>query len=262
MFDLHMHTVFSDGKNTAEEMVQQAIRLGLDTVGISDHSSGDPCGMKLEENRIYKAEIARLKEKYAGQIRVLCGLERDFLTDDFTDYDYTIGSVHWLPMPDGHRISIDWTAEKLREGAEKYFGGDMYSLAEAFYAAEARVAEVTKCDIIGHFDLITKFIETDPAMDLHHPRYVRAWQQAARRRTRRRRSGSISGKRAEKCFCRATRIKRKTSLFILKRWKTGIRFCSLVRYKKYFLPAGNFSRRLSSDRMRPEEPEHERGRKP
>ena len=179
MFDLHMHTVFSDGKNTAEEMVQQAIRLGLDTVGISDHSSGDPCGMKLEENRIYKAEIARLKEKYAGQIRVLCGLERDFLTDDFTDYDYTIGSVHWLPMPDGHRISIDWTAEKLREGAEKYFGGDMYSLAEAFYAAEARVAEVTKCDIIGHFDLITKFIETDPTMDLHHPRYVRAWQQAA-----------------------------------------------------------------------------------
>ena len=179
MFDLHMHTVFSDGKNTAEEMVQEAIRLGLETVGISDHSSGDPCGMKLEENGIYKAEIARLKEKYAGQIRVLCGLERDFLTDDFTDYDYTIGSVHWLQMPDGHRVSIDWLPEKLREGADKYFGGDMYSLAEAFYAAEARVVEVTKCDIIGHFDLMTKFIEVDPSMDLHYPRYVKAWQQAA-----------------------------------------------------------------------------------
>ncbi len=179
MFDLHMHTVFSDGKNTAEEMVLEAIRKGLETVGISDHSSGDPCGMKLEENVRYKAEINRLKEKYAGQIRVLCGLERDFLTDDFTEYDYTIGSVHWLPMPDGHRISIDWTAEKLREGAERYFGGDMYSLAEAFYSAEARVAEVTKCDIIGHFDLMTKFIEQDPSFDQHHPRYVKAWQDAA-----------------------------------------------------------------------------------
>ena len=179
MFDLHMHTVFSDGKNTAEEMVQEAIRKGLDTVGISDHSSGDPCGMKLEENHLYKAEIARLKEKYAGQIRVLCGLERDFLTDDFTEYDYTIGSVHWLKMADGHRLSIDWTAEKLREGAVKYFGGDMYALAEAFYAAEARVAEVTKCDVIGHFDLVTKFNEVDPSMDLHHPRYVQAWQAAA-----------------------------------------------------------------------------------
>lgn len=179
MFDLHMHTVWSDGQNTPEEMVQEAIRKGMETVGISDHSSGDPCGMKLEQNTAYKAEIARLKDKYAGQIRVLCGLERDFLTDDFTEYDYTIGSVHWLKMPDGRRISIDWTPEKLREGAVKYFGGDMYSLAEAYYEAESRVEEVTKCDIIGHFDLVTKFNEMDPSFDTRHPRYVKAWQQAA-----------------------------------------------------------------------------------
>ena len=179
MFDLHMHTTWSDGKNTPEEMILEAIRLGLETVGISDHSSGDPCGMTLEQSADYRAEIAALKEKYAGQIRVLCGLERDFLTDDFNEYDYTIGSVHWLPMPDGHRVSIDWTPEKLREGAEKYFGGDFYALAEAYYAAVARVVEVTKCDIIGHFDLISKFIEVDPAFDVKHPRYVKAWQQAA-----------------------------------------------------------------------------------
>ena len=165
MFDLHMHTIFSDGRNTPEEMVQEAVRQGLETVGISDHSSGDPCGMKMETVPEYKAEIKRLKEKYAGRIRVLCGLERDFLTDDFSEYDYTIGSVHWLPMPDGHHVSIDWTAEKLREGADRYFGGDMYALAEAYYETEARVADVTKCDIIGHFDLVTKFIEKDPAFD-------------------------------------------------------------------------------------------------
>ena len=179
MFDLHMHTTWSDGKNTPEEMILEAIRLGLETVGISDHSSGDPCGMTLEQSADYRAEIAALKEKYAGQIRVLCGLERDFLTDDFNEYDYTIGSVHWLPMPDGHRVSIDWTPEKLREGAEKYFGGDFYALAEAYYAAVARVVEVTKCDIIGHFDLITKFIEQDAQFDVNHPRYVKAWQDAA-----------------------------------------------------------------------------------
>ena len=179
MFDLHMHTVWSDGKNTPEEMVQEAIRKGLETVGISDHSSGDPCGMKLEDNTAYKAEIARLKEKYAGQIKVLCGLERDFISDDFGPYDYVIGSVHLLTMPDGHHVSIDWTSDKQREGVEKYFGGDWYAFVEEFYATEARVVEVTKCDIIGHFDLITKFIEQDPNFDVHHPRYVKAWQQAA-----------------------------------------------------------------------------------
>ena len=179
MFDLHMHTTWSDGQNTPEEMIEEAIRLGLETVGISDHSSGDPCGMTLEQSVEYRAEMERLKEKYAGQIRVLCGLERDYMTDDFADYDYTIGSVHWLRMPDGHRISIDWTPEKLREGAEKYFGGDFYALAEAYYATVAKVVEVTKCDIIGHFDLVTKFIEVDPAFDTRDPRYIKAWQQAA-----------------------------------------------------------------------------------
>ena len=178
MFDLHMHTVFSDGKNSPEEMIREAMRRGLETVGISDHSHGDPCGMSLEASAAYRTEIARLKEKYRGQIRVLCGLERDFLSDDFAEYDYVIGSVHWLTMPDGHHVSIDWTAEKLREGAERYFGGDMYALAEAYYAAETQVAEVTKCDIIGHFDLVTKFIEKDPSFDMRNPRYVQAWQQA------------------------------------------------------------------------------------
>ena len=179
MTDLHMHTVFSDGRDTPEEMVREAIRRGLDTVGISDHSHLDPCGMTIEASREYRTGIARLKKKYAGQIRVLCGLERDFISDDFAPYDYVIGSVHLLTMPDGHHVSVDWTAEKQREGVEKYFGGDWYAFAEAFFETEAKVVEVTRCDIIGHFDLITKFIEQDPAFDVRHPRYVQAWQRAA-----------------------------------------------------------------------------------
>ena len=179
MTDLHMHTVFSDGENTPEEMVREAIRRGLDTVGISDHSHLDPCDMSEEATLEYRKEIARLKEKYAGQIRVLCGLERDYISDDFRPYDYVIGSVHLLTMPDGHHVSVDWTAEKQREGVEKYFGGDWYAFAEEYYATEAKVVEVTKCDIIGHFDLITKFTEQSPDFDLRHPRYVKAWQRAA-----------------------------------------------------------------------------------
>ena len=179
MRDLHMHTVFSDGENTPEEMVEEALRLGLDTVGISDHSHLDPCGMTTEATARYRAEMARLKEKYAGRIRVLCGLERDFISDDFAPYDYVIGSVHLLTMADGRHVSVDWTAEKQREGVEKYFGGDWYAFAEAYYATEARVAEVTKCDIIGHFDLVTKFNERENWFDVNHPRYTAAWQGAA-----------------------------------------------------------------------------------
>ena len=56
MLDLHMHSVFSDGKNTAEEMILSAVRLGLDCVGLSEHSHtvGDECGMTPEGTLAYR----------------------------------------------------------------------------------------------------------------------------------------------------------------------------------------------------------------
>ena len=181
MWDLHMHSAFSDGKDTAEEMVRAAVRLGMECVGLSEHShtAGDDCGMTPEGTKAYREEMDRLKKKYAGQIRVLCGLERDFYSDDTLEYDYVIGSVHWIRMEDGHRMPIDWTAEKLRAFTEKYYRGDWYAMAEAYYGLAAQVVEATRCDIIGHFDLVTKFIETDRRFDVHDPRYVNAWQKAA-----------------------------------------------------------------------------------
>ncbi|MCW8965110.1 MAG: PHP domain-containing protein [Candidatus Pacearchaeota archaeon] len=38
--DFHMHTTYSDGKNSISEMAEQAGRIGLKSVGISDHSRG------------------------------------------------------------------------------------------------------------------------------------------------------------------------------------------------------------------------------
>ena len=180
-FDLHMHTRYSDGRDTPEEMILRAIDLGLDCVGISDHShtEGDECGMTPEGTLAFRAEMEQLKRRYAGKIRVLCGLERDYYSDDALDYDYVIGSVHFLRMEDGGRVHVDWTAEKQREGVEKYFSGDWYAFAEAYYALVSRVTEVTKCDIIGHFDLLTKFSERDPWFDVRHPRYEAAWKRAA-----------------------------------------------------------------------------------
>ena len=73
-FDIHMHTVFSDGGNTPEEMVLAAIEHGLDAVGISDHSytSFDlSYCMKAEEIPAYIAEIYRLKELSRESERIL-----------------------------------------------------------------------------------------------------------------------------------------------------------------------------------------------
>lgn len=179
--DLHTHTTYSDGKNTPEEMILAAADEGLDTIGISDHSytsiDENYC-IKKEKIAGYVAEISALKEKYKGKIEVLCGIEQDYFSDEPTDmFDYAIGSVHYIKAG-GEYIPVDESAEILKKAADKYFGGDMYALVEEYYRLEADVIRKTNADIIGHFDLITKFQEQTPLFDERNPRYISAWKKA------------------------------------------------------------------------------------
>lgn len=180
-FDLHTHSTFSDGANSPEEMVEAALARGMTCLGISDHSytSFDlpPCVPKerLEERR---RVIAELKEKYRGRIELYCGIEQEFYSDFPAEgYDYVIGSVHYLLL-DGGYYHVDNTPEMLREAAERFFGGDMYALCEEYFRTAARVVDRTDCDIIGHFDLISKFNEKEHFFDESDPRYVAAWTAA------------------------------------------------------------------------------------
>ena len=79
--DLHVHTIFSDGKNTPEEMVRAAISKGMTKIGFSDHSYtsyDESYCMSREGTAVYRKVIAGLKEKYRDQIEILCGIEQDF----------------------------------------------------------------------------------------------------------------------------------------------------------------------------------------
>jgi len=180
--DLHMHTSYCDGNNTPEEMVLSAIDKGLTTVGISGHSytffDTSYC-MQKEDVPRYIAELRYLRAKYFDKIHVLCGVEQDYYSDYPTDeFDYVIGSVHYIKAGEEY-IPVDESTEILNSAKEKYFGGDIYALCEEYFATVADVVNKTGCDIIGHFDLITKFIEREPLFDTNHPRYIAAWRKAA-----------------------------------------------------------------------------------
>lgn len=179
--DLHSHTIYSDGKTTPEEMVLSAIEKGLETYGISDHSYtsiDDTYCMKKDKIAEYIAEINSLKEKYKDKINLLCGIEQDYFGDlPIDDFDYAIGSVHYFTA-DGKYIPVDESAQIISDACDKYFGGDIYAMCEQYFAYEADIIRKTNADIIGHFDLITKFQEQTPLFDESHPRYVAAWKKA------------------------------------------------------------------------------------
>ena len=177
--DLHTHTTFSDGKNTPEEMVLSAIEKGLKTIGISDHSvtafDSSYC-LKAEQISNYIKEIERLKEKYRDKIEVLCGIEQDLYSPKLDyKFDYIIGSVHYIKVQDDY-VPVDLSAQILKDAAEKYFDGDVFLLIEEYYRAVGTVAEETGADIIGHFDLVTKFQEKEPLFDEKDERYINAWK--------------------------------------------------------------------------------------
>ncbi len=182
--DLHVHTIFSDGNNTPEEMVLAAIDRGMEVIGFSDHSYTDfdesfciPKA-KLEE---YRAVVGGLKKKYEDKITILCGIEQDFFSTAPTGcYDYTIGSVHYVKTGDVY-IPVDNTAQHLLDGAKQCFDGDLYSLLEEYFRTVGCFAERKDISIVGHFDVVSKFNENDQLFDSKDPRYVAAWQEAAQR---------------------------------------------------------------------------------
>ncbi len=99
----HNHTTESDGRDTLEAMVEEAIDLGLQYLGISDHSKSSFYAGGLDEERLLKqvAEIRELEKTKEG-FRIYAGNEVDILMDgslDFSDeilaqLDYCVASVH------------------------------------------------------------------------------------------------------------------------------------------------------------------------
>ena len=179
----HLHTTYCDGKNTAEEMVLKAIELGCPEIGFSGHAYLDfECGwcMTKEKTEAYKKEITALKEKYKDKIKIYMGIEQDYYSClDTCDYDYVLGSVHYV-YKDGEYLPVDLSRDATNEFVKKHYDGDMYAYCEDYYKLVADLYNKTKCDIIGHVDLCTKFNEGNVQFDTSNERYVKCASDAVK----------------------------------------------------------------------------------
>lgn len=99
----HNHTTASDGKNTLAEMAEAARELGLQYLGIADHSKSSFQANGLDERRLREQikDIAQLNESF-DDFALLSGSEVDILKDGSLDFDdpllaeldYCVASVH------------------------------------------------------------------------------------------------------------------------------------------------------------------------
>lgn len=100
----HNHTTASDGRNTLEEMAEEADRRGWEYLGISDHSKASFQANGLDEERLSKQVQAIKTINESGKYRVhlfsgsevdiLSGGKLDFEDSDMEPLDYVVASVH------------------------------------------------------------------------------------------------------------------------------------------------------------------------
>ena len=101
--DLHMHTTWSDGAHSIEEMAEACMARGYQYMAITDHSQYLKVanGLTVERLRQQREEIRKINEKY-DDFTILAGVEMDILPDGTLDYDdellssmdFVIASIH------------------------------------------------------------------------------------------------------------------------------------------------------------------------
>ena len=175
--DLHTHSLYDDGSATPEQMVRAAVDKNLSAIGLSVHSpieGQSEWTAQPEALPDFRAEAFRLREKYRDRITVYCGIEYDLRSAlDLSEFDYVIGSLHATQTSAGS-FDADNTAEIAKKGIETCFAGDADAAAEAYFAQYTAVAEDPEIDIVGHFDLLTKYDEKIGLYDAGSARYLDA----------------------------------------------------------------------------------------
>lgn len=100
--DLHMHTKWSDGKNTIEEMARAAQKLGYEYLAITDHSKSERIANGMDEKRLVEYVKAVRKAQESVKIKIFAGAEVSIMKDGSLDYadkdlkklDVIVASVH------------------------------------------------------------------------------------------------------------------------------------------------------------------------
>ena len=160
--DYHTHTpLCRHAKGDPVELAAQAVRVGLQEMGFSDHSPM-PCDdfddwrMKDSELDLYVNKVEQARKQFPN-LSIKLALEVDYLPgheDWIRDlarrhpWDYFIGSVHY--------VSDSWALDNPQRLSE-WTKRDAFEVWSTYFQRLTMAAESRLFDILGHADLCKKF---------------------------------------------------------------------------------------------------------
>lgn len=163
--DYHMHTTFSDGKDTYLSYLEVARKKDLAEIGFSDHITILPVDWCVQEVDfpVLRENLKNLCNNFSEDVQVRFGLEVDYFPDkeeeirqviSYFPVDYVIGSVHFID---------EWNFDSDPSYYGKWSNNEIYQM---YFDILKKAIKSGLFDIIGHFDIIKKlncWPETDPS---------------------------------------------------------------------------------------------------
>lgn len=165
--DYHVHTTYSDGRDTPEACIKEAVRAGLREIGFADHITlvNEKQKWCMDHSLLpdYTTHILRLSREHP-EIGIRLGIELDYIPNKEKEslsiisrfpFDFIIGSVHYMGD------------ESVDLGPEFYVGKDINLVYENYFNLVCEAASTGFYDIIGHPDLV-RIHRFRPVDDITH----------------------------------------------------------------------------------------------
>lgn len=173
-----MHTVFSDGRASIDDMALAAIQKGLAQITITDHMPlpyDTRYAMDRKKVNQYRLAVREAQAKYAGRLDIKLGIEIEFLPE-FRFWVYSILEMGWdLSLVSIHSLFFDNTAYIVNGNKKEFdrllerYNYNIRALYQDYFKTIQAAFNTGWFDIAAHLDVLKKhdarrefFTESDP----------------------------------------------------------------------------------------------------
>ena len=163
--DHHMHSVYSDGDGSIDDMARAAIDKGLTQITITDHMPlpfKTRYAMQRAKIGAYRNEIRQTRTAYDGHLDIKSGLEFEFI-QQYRPWIHDLWKMGWDDcIVSVHRL-FDGDIDGMVNGTRKEFdallqkaNNDIKTLCRVYYGVIQSACRTGWFDTVGHLDVIKK----------------------------------------------------------------------------------------------------------
>ncbi|MCG8635675.1 MAG: histidinol-phosphatase [Desulfobacterales bacterium] len=173
--DYHMHSAYSDGTASVDEIAQSAIQKGLTTIAVTDHMPLPfPTRYAMERELLedYRREIETARRVHGRNITILAGLEIEYIPrhrhwiKEIIDqgWDILLVSVHGIVTDRGH-FMVNGRKDEFERTFKEVFQSDIRAFCSHYYQLIREAAATGWFDVAGHLDVIKKHNQNNRYFD-------------------------------------------------------------------------------------------------